>query len=292
LPTTEALGILPIPLDIRATSGMAEFNPNLDQKHCHHYLAGMQGTRKAILPVHTPAEHDLFHTLMKSDPAFTSRSAGPNWKLCIKVWNKHADSRKDIYYKLVEQLKTYYLEWMTNLNVKQSLSLSSGLRHPVNLAIRDPARSTLAPPVPVRPLTSPAVTKGFNLPEPRVDAAQLPQDESTPPSMSYSASDIAPPPQTPGFPSQSAITAQVVQNPRNVGLAKSVARKRVAAEMERSRPQKKQRQARTCRKCKQPQCPGRQSVRNCRNPCQDCRKVNCRGRNPHKPDKKCDVAWD
>lgn len=100
LPTTEALGILPIPLDIRATSGMAEFNPNLDQKHRHHYLAGMQGTRKAILPVHTPAEHDLFHMLMKSDPAFTSRSAGPNWKLCIKVWNKHADSRKDIYYKV------------------------------------------------------------------------------------------------------------------------------------------------------------------------------------------------
>jgi hypothetical protein len=38
---------------------MAEFNiSTIDKKQPHLYLARMQGTRKAILPVHTPAEHN------------------------------------------------------------------------------------------------------------------------------------------------------------------------------------------------------------------------------------------
>src|SRR6266700_2422397 len=61
LPTREWLGILPIPTDVRQSSGMAEFNSStIDKKQPHLYLAQMQGTRKAILPVHTPAEHNLF----------------------------------------------------------------------------------------------------------------------------------------------------------------------------------------------------------------------------------------
>ncbi len=101
LPTSETLGILPVPPDIRAANGMAEFNPNLDCQRTHHYLAKMQGTHKAILPIHTPAEHELFHALMKSDQAFrASRSTGPNWKQCAKVWNSHADRSDGIYYKV------------------------------------------------------------------------------------------------------------------------------------------------------------------------------------------------
>jgi hypothetical protein len=100
LPTSETIGILPVPPELRAESKMADFNVNIDQKQRHAYLASMQGTRKAILPVHTPAEHDLFNTLMKTNEAFTSRSAGPRWTECVRVWNRLADTRNDVFYKV------------------------------------------------------------------------------------------------------------------------------------------------------------------------------------------------
>jgi hypothetical protein len=101
LPTRERLGILPIPSDIRHSSGMAEFNTStIDQKQPHLYLAQMQGTRKAILPVHTSAKHDLFRRLMKSNPIFNTQSSGPIWKLAVKVWNEFADKQSGIFYKV------------------------------------------------------------------------------------------------------------------------------------------------------------------------------------------------
>ena len=101
LPTRERLGILPIPSDVRQSSGMAEFNiSTIDRTQPHLYLAQMQGTRKAILPVHTSAEHDLFRNLMKSNPVFNAQSSGPIWKLAVKVWNEFADKQPGIFYKV------------------------------------------------------------------------------------------------------------------------------------------------------------------------------------------------
>ena len=80
---------------------MAEFNKfTTDKTQPHLYLARMQGTRKAILPVHTSAEHDLFRHLMKSNPVFNAQSSGPIWKLAVKVWNEFADKQPDIFYKV------------------------------------------------------------------------------------------------------------------------------------------------------------------------------------------------
>jgi hypothetical protein len=87
--------------DIRHSSGMAEFNTStIDRKQPHLYLAQMPGTRKAILPVHTSAEHDLFRRLMKSNPVFNTQSSGPIWKLAVKVWNEFADKQSGIFYKV------------------------------------------------------------------------------------------------------------------------------------------------------------------------------------------------
>lgn len=101
LPTSERLGVLPIPSDVRQSSGMAEFTSSVTNKNQpHNYLAQMQGTRKPILPVHTPAERDLFQKLMKSNPVFNTQSTGPIWKLAVKVWNEHADAETGIFYKV------------------------------------------------------------------------------------------------------------------------------------------------------------------------------------------------
>jgi len=100
LPTSERIGILPVPHEIQQASRMATFNPNLDYDQPHAYLASMQGTRRAILPVHTPAEHNLFRLLMKTHPAFNTQSTGPVWKAAVKAWNEHADREDGVYYKV------------------------------------------------------------------------------------------------------------------------------------------------------------------------------------------------
>jgi hypothetical protein len=83
---SEVSGILPIPPDIQQKSGMSEYNPLLDAKQSHHFLAEMQGTWKPVLPVHTMEEQELFHQLMHTDLTSNSNSQ-PNWSEAVQVWN-------------------------------------------------------------------------------------------------------------------------------------------------------------------------------------------------------------
>jgi len=72
-----------------------------------------------------------------------------------------------------------------------------------------------------------------------------------------------------------------------------LARKRVADSLAERQPAKKVRKRRTCMKCAESTCSGSQTVKNCRNPCQDCRKtIGCKGRNSKKPLTPCHSAWD
>lgn len=102
--TKETLGILPIPADIRDLSGMAPF---VDITDCaqkppkHHFLAEMQGTRKAILPIHTSPEKGLFRSLMEKNQHFNPADGSlPNWNQATRVWNAWADKTDDIWYKV------------------------------------------------------------------------------------------------------------------------------------------------------------------------------------------------
>lgn len=100
-PTSESFGILPIPDDIRLSSGMAPFVPSTcDSSQQHWFLASKQGTRKPILPVHTKEEHQLFKSLLKHDPSFTPQTGEPNWRAAVKVWNSYADRTGNVYYKV------------------------------------------------------------------------------------------------------------------------------------------------------------------------------------------------
>ncbi|KIM48833.1 hypothetical protein M413DRAFT_438009 [Hebeloma cylindrosporum] len=66
-----------------------------------------------------------------------------------------------------------------------------------------------------------------------------------------------------------------------------LARKRVADSYLERQPIKKPRKPRTCGKCGQASCPGKQMVSRCTNPCRDCGKVECRGRNTKFPTRPC-----
>ncbi|KAF5334096.1 hypothetical protein D9611_014996 [Ephemerocybe angulata] len=79
-PTSERIGILPVPPATRADGGMLAFDPSMDGRRKHHHLAMLQGVSKAVLPVHTDQERDLFHALMQAHPAFSTPNGEPNWK--------------------------------------------------------------------------------------------------------------------------------------------------------------------------------------------------------------------
>jgi hypothetical protein len=107
--TKEVIGVLPIPLEVQTASGIS---PYVDHVYTapshskaprirHGYLARLQNTRKAILPVHTPAERKLFRTLMQQNPKFSPSSrAQPNWDKAVPIWNRYADTEHDVYYKV------------------------------------------------------------------------------------------------------------------------------------------------------------------------------------------------
>ena len=102
-PTSEVLGILPIADDIRSSSGMAEYIPALHRNEVaprYRFLAELQGTRKPVLPVHTLVEKKLFKELLENNPAFSSESGDPQWKLAVRIWNAEADVRDDVFYKV------------------------------------------------------------------------------------------------------------------------------------------------------------------------------------------------
>lgn len=98
--TSEKLGVLPIPEDVRTLSGMAPYMPTVDSHQRHQYLAMTQGTCKPILPIHTDAERALFRSLQQHDTSFAPRTGEPDWQKAVKVWNSHADRRDNIYYKV------------------------------------------------------------------------------------------------------------------------------------------------------------------------------------------------
>jgi hypothetical protein len=58
-PTSEVIGILPIPGQIREASEMAPYHPTTHRHQKHWFLTSMQNTRKPILPVHTKTEQHL-----------------------------------------------------------------------------------------------------------------------------------------------------------------------------------------------------------------------------------------
>jgi len=97
-PANEKIGILPIPDLVRAAVGIDCHHPE-DQKFQHAFLAQEQGTKYAVIAVHTNEEKAYFKQLMQENQLFNQSDSVPDWKHCAKVWNRHANG-KDIFYKV------------------------------------------------------------------------------------------------------------------------------------------------------------------------------------------------
>jgi hypothetical protein len=98
LPAGETIGILPLPEKTRFEAGILDHNEIIDAKFTHSYLAKQQGTKYAVITVHSVAEKFHFAELMRTLPAFVNTTS-PNWKQGSKDWNGAADG-KTIFYKV------------------------------------------------------------------------------------------------------------------------------------------------------------------------------------------------
>ncbi|KAF6754755.1 hypothetical protein DFP72DRAFT_1009356 [Ephemerocybe angulata] len=278
--TSERIGVLPVPPAVRADGGMCEYNPSVDRRRKHHHLAMLQGVSKAILPVHTDQERDLFHALMQFHPVFNTPSGDPNWKQGVRVWNQYADTSESVFYKLIEQMRAYYSHWSTNAKIKVTLSRTK--------AERDRLRALLAVPIPhpailTRQRDSPAnsstVEHGLRTPPNGAGSTSpSPMDDDE-----NGAGNTAPSSSTPDT-AQPATVHEVME---------AMSRKRVADTYSAREPAKRSRRGpRHCAKCTLQDCKGKKSRNLCGNVCPDCKRPECPGRNSRRPGKKCWEAWD
>ncbi|KIK55784.1 hypothetical protein GYMLUDRAFT_1017370 [Collybiopsis luxurians FD-317 M1] len=143
-PTNEVLGVLPLPSSVLEMAGIQPFVPGLDNKKKQGFLAQLQGTRKAVLPVHTVQD-------------WTELSPG-----AVKIWNRHVETMPDAYYKLTEQLLQYaHGDWERNGNLRQSLSLAFDVTDSIKKKTRDAKCSDFVTHPVEAPLHPHQVTQGF-----------------------------------------------------------------------------------------------------------------------------------
>ncbi len=106
------------------------------------------------------------------------------------------------------------------------------------------------------------------------------------PFPSHAAESSARPLTTPGASTSTAPTDSLRAH------LEAAARKRASESLATEPAHKKQRRERHCAKCDSTDCRGRKSVDLCMNPCRDCLKLTCRGRNTKRPTKPCYLGWD
>lgn len=96
-PAGETVGILTIPDSTRAAADIQSYTALTDGKVRHAFLARQQGTKYAVMSVHTMEEKVLFKALMQDH--LGNSGTTPDWKRGVLLWNQSANG-KDIFYKV------------------------------------------------------------------------------------------------------------------------------------------------------------------------------------------------
>lgn len=84
---------------------MQPFMPNIDGRQKQGFLAELQGTRKAVLPVGAGGvvEYKLFNKFMSTTKEFYSSSRGELTDEAVKIWNREAEKTPGVFYKVSEE---------------------------------------------------------------------------------------------------------------------------------------------------------------------------------------------
>lgn len=180
------------------------------------------------------------------------------------------------------------------MNIKESLSLTYPTRKTLAITLNDPARSAAAPSLPKKPCKPTTIAMGL-----RVPVATPLAPHTIHAAVAPSLSIPTPQSRSPPIASTSQVNPQAMQTPISTVTTEQLSRERVITDVSRSIPAQpkkkpkgdKPREGRTCRRCGIRTCPGKKSVNSCKNPCQDCGKMDCSGRNPKRPKRTCSTAW-
>ncbi|KAJ7705637.1 hypothetical protein B0H16DRAFT_1901821, partial [Mycena metata] len=270
--TEQSVGIIRIPRSVCGPVEIQSYNNEIDSKRTQkqQYLARMQGTRIAVLPVHTITEKVLFNDLMRTSPAFQSCKTAIS-TAATAIWNRQAEAKADIFYKLEEQLTAYLNgNYKDSANVRQSCSQARGQIEPLEQTLQDPKRATRIINARSGSLVQHRVTSGFDLPL-----------NSSDPSSSASPSLHT---------QQFAVVNNIPESAASTTTSLSI--QHVAASMHVPTPPPRV-CVRTCPQCTDLSCNGKQRWYWCKNPCQDCGEkslVLCVGRKSTARDKKRYVA--
>ncbi|KIK50165.1 hypothetical protein GYMLUDRAFT_253216 [Collybiopsis luxurians FD-317 M1] len=326
-PTTERLGILPLPQSTCEASGMLLYNPKLHSSQTHWFIASLQNTQCPVLPIHNSAEETLFHQFMASHGGGTE----PLWQNIVLAWNEIANNKKEISYKLNEHLRLYYTgDWKRSLNVKQTLALTLAERKEVKQNLTSTAHTKYLPAISQVPLVRHHVPQGLlelnnneltntasaqandtsadagGLQPPLLTpsnerSSSLSESESATPSLlPVSSSSCAGPIPAISSTETSHVSARVeVVTPSSLAASTSnttlsaLAVHRVENSTKRLPAIPKKKAPKKCPKCTGGEaCAGRKAARLCTGVCRDCGRKECRGRNSKKIKLPCHLGWD
>jgi hypothetical protein len=139
------------------------------------FLAACQGTAHPVVPVHTPAEFNLFTKMLetakyfmatKKQPIAAHSSKNVDFKTFARDWtdqvhlaageDKSKDQRK--YYKLPEQLEQHYQVWAASRARAATMTNTVQMRWPFTTIISDPSRQARV--LPAIPLPNPSNMSG------------------------------------------------------------------------------------------------------------------------------------
>nr|GAT42490.1 predicted protein [Mycena chlorophos] len=254
----QTIGIVRIPASACEEVQIPPFLAALSSKQAQAYLAEMQGVQKPVLPVHTIKEKQLFSNLMRTSPIFQRCSTAISREATIE-WNRIAATDKDIYYKLEEQLTSYFNgAYKDAANIRLSCARVYEQTSQLQAELQDPKRAEKIINAPMSDPVALQVTAGFIADE-----------------MSHvpSASEVQ-------YVQQLAAATNVSEATANLTFRRSV--KRTAESAAQGQPAGKKRQERTCIRCgRGAGCPGRSSWYMCEHNCRDCGERNpriCAGR--------------
>ncbi|KAJ3124654.1 hypothetical protein HK098_000939 [Nowakowskiella sp. JEL0407] len=165
---------------------MQDFDSKSNYQMRFQRLATIQGTRYAVLPVHTVAEQALFKSLL---PAFMELSdfSGVDWQMFAAEWSSKCDGQS-IFYKLAEHLDNHYTNWEKARHEQNSLLLHSETHHPLVQQLQQQRITAPAPltpkhliiEAPMIPLLSNIENENADIAEPEIETGtEIQQDHSS-----------------------------------------------------------------------------------------------------------------
>ncbi|SGY55064.1 BQ5605_C006g03957 [Microbotryum silenes-dioicae] len=148
-----------------------------DRKLRHDWLAERQGTRFAVLHVHTPSERALYRYLSSK----TRLGAPQNLRILeiTELWNKYANG-VDIFYKMPEHINTWASRWSLLANAQATMNMGGNDVRVIQALLTDPSRGRDVSMLAAKPLLGHKPPVLGRLTEIEVDASDPPTSSIRP----------------------------------------------------------------------------------------------------------------